>query len=135
MTTALAKSAQIHWRDVLPVHPAADLFPMMADAELRDLGEDIKRNGMLVPITIQEGEDGIERLLDGRNRLDAMEMAGMPVLEQGELHPITVKVKTIQSVIDAYACVVSANIRRRHLTPKQKAALIVTLLKKQPEKS
>jgi hypothetical protein len=28
------------WRAVLPVHPAADLFPMMSESELRELGED-----------------------------------------------------------------------------------------------
>ena len=31
------------WRDVLKVHPAAELFPLMSDAELKELGEDIKR--------------------------------------------------------------------------------------------
>ena len=29
------------WRDMLEVHPAADLFPMMAPDELKALGEDI----------------------------------------------------------------------------------------------
>jgi hypothetical protein len=39
------------WRDVLKVHPAADLFPMMGEAELRALGEDIKANWLQTPIT------------------------------------------------------------------------------------
>jgi hypothetical protein len=30
------------WRKVLPVHPAAEADPMMTEAELRTLGEDIK---------------------------------------------------------------------------------------------
>jgi hypothetical protein len=30
------------WRDVLPIHPAAELFPLMSPGELRALGEDIK---------------------------------------------------------------------------------------------
>ena len=34
------------WRDHLKVHPAAALFPRMTEAELRELGEDIKRNGL-----------------------------------------------------------------------------------------
>jgi hypothetical protein len=33
-------------RDHLPVHPAADLFPLMSEPELRELGEDIKKNGL-----------------------------------------------------------------------------------------
>src|SRR5215216_2203690 len=39
----------ISWRDVLPVHPAADLFPMMSPEDLRALGEDIKANGLKHP--------------------------------------------------------------------------------------
>ncbi len=38
------------WRDVLRIHPAADLFPMMSPEELRGLGEDIKANGLRVPV-------------------------------------------------------------------------------------
>jgi hypothetical protein len=43
------------WRDVLPVHPAAKMFPLMSEtdpAALKELGEDIKRNGLQVPILI-----------------------------------------------------------------------------------
>lgn len=36
------------WRD--HIHPAADLFPMMSEPELRQLGEDIKKNGLRTPI-------------------------------------------------------------------------------------
>jgi hypothetical protein len=43
------------WRDVLAVHPAADLFPKMTTDELRALGEDIKATGMKVPITTIQG--------------------------------------------------------------------------------
>jgi hypothetical protein len=27
------------WRDVLPIHPAADLFPPIPEAELKELAE------------------------------------------------------------------------------------------------
>jgi hypothetical protein len=33
------------WRDHLPVHPAADLFPMMSELELDELAKDIKDKG------------------------------------------------------------------------------------------
>ena len=50
------------WRDVLPVHPAAEMFPMMNETELRELGEDIKATGLRLPIAIT----GDGKLLDGR---------------------------------------------------------------------
>jgi hypothetical protein len=40
------------WRHVLPVHPAAELFPMMLELELKELGEDIKNNKLKSPIAI-----------------------------------------------------------------------------------
>ena len=65
------------WRDVLPVHPAADLFPMMNKEELLELGNDIKKNGQLACVVLREAEKGAPRLLlDGRNRLDAEEAVG-----------------------------------------------------------
>jgi hypothetical protein len=60
------------WRDSLPVHPAADLFPSMSGAELRELGENIKADGLQSPVIIYDGQ-----LLDGRNRLDAMALVGI----------------------------------------------------------
>ena len=50
------------WRDHLKVHPAADLFPMMSEDELRELGEDIRANGLLSPIVIDADDD---TLVDG----------------------------------------------------------------------
>jgi hypothetical protein len=37
------------WRDQYKVHPAADVFPMMSDQELAELGEDIGANGLHNP--------------------------------------------------------------------------------------
>ena len=34
------------WRDKHPVHPAADVFPMMGDVELDAFAADIKANGL-----------------------------------------------------------------------------------------
>ena len=44
-----------NWRSDLSVHPAADLFPLMSEAELRELGEDIKKNGLQSPIIVMSG--------------------------------------------------------------------------------
>src|SRR5262245_18832841 len=66
------------WRDTIKIHPAADLFPMMSDDELVALGEDIKRNGLITPIAIIIENDS-PVLVDGRNRLDAMERAGLEI--------------------------------------------------------
>jgi hypothetical protein len=61
------------WRDILPVHPAAEIFPLMSPDELRALGEDIKKHGLREPVVLfaEEGGGGIYReteqlLLDGR---------------------------------------------------------------------
>ncbi len=73
------------WRDILPVHPAADLFPMLSDAELVTLGADIKARGILNKIVIWNGPGTTEFLLDGRNRLAAAEKAGLLEFDDGRL--------------------------------------------------
>src|SRR5262245_46840410 len=65
------------WRDTLPIHPVAELFPLMSEAELRELGQDIKKNGLTSPIALWRDNGGKISLLDGRNRLDAMGAAGV----------------------------------------------------------
>lgn len=57
----------------LEVHPVADLFPMLADDELRELADDIKQRGLLQPVVL----DSQGRVLDGRNRLAACRLAGV----------------------------------------------------------
>lgn len=54
------------------VHPAAELFPMIKDAELGLLVEDIVEHGLREPILVYQG-----LILDGRNRLRACEIAGV----------------------------------------------------------
>jgi hypothetical protein len=61
------------WRDHIKVHPAADLFPMMSESELRELGEDIKENGQRVQVVLWKDPSpgGEYWLIDRRNRLAA----------------------------------------------------------------
>jgi hypothetical protein len=137
---------------VLPVHPAAELFPLMSEAELRELGEDIKTNGLKSPIVLwSPGTKSRKQsepvyLLDGRNRLDAMELAGLETVDDerlsidadldgvadaaGDRHT-----KQIYGHVDPYTYALSANIHRRHLTAEQKRDLIAKVLKARPEQS
>ena len=84
--TDSASSTEINpapsWRDFLPVHPAANLFPLMSPEELRKLGEDIDKNGLKLPIALWRapGSEAPAQLLDGRNRLDAIEAAIGPIV-------------------------------------------------------
>jgi ParB-like chromosome segregation protein Spo0J len=56
-----------------PVHPIADLFPMMTDEELANLAADIKANGLIHPLVVDK--NGL--LIDGRNRDKACQLAGI----------------------------------------------------------
>jgi len=95
----------------LQTHPIADLIPSMTDEEYRGLLEDIKVNGLIDPIYLFEG-----KILDGRHRYRAcLELETQPRFEeyQGD-SPV--------------AFVISRNLKRRHLTESQRAALAVELL-------
>ena len=54
---------------MLENHPAAEMFPLMSPDELRELADDIQKNGLLEsPKLARDKETGEETLLDGRNR-------------------------------------------------------------------
>jgi hypothetical protein len=134
------------------VHPAAELFPPMTADELRELGEDIRENGMTSPIVLWVPDDAKKvLLLDGRNRLDALELVGIPIgfnrkewcegVPTSRGVPISwgvgrsIDVKYLKAPRDPYDYVLSANIHRRHLTAEQKREIVAKILKAQPEKS
>lgn len=87
------------------VHPAAELFPLMSADELAALAADIKANGLRQPIVL----DGDGRLVDGRNRLRACEIA--------RVKPEFVSVNGD----DPVSLVVSLNVKRRNLSQSQRA--------------
>jgi len=144
--------ARGHWRYRIKVHPAADLFPMSSDIELKELGEDIDKNGLHHPLVFWTPLDlaklgarpetrarrlsGNLLLLDGRNRLEAMQRHLRTDDERLEaaLDEYTL-LSGSYGLNNPYAYVISANLRRRHLTPAQRRELIGKLLKATPEKS
>ncbi len=87
-------------------HPLAKLFPLMSKAEIDELAEDIKVNGLTYPIVLYEG-----KILDGRNRYLACQKAG--VTPEFSEYPGN---EPIQFVL-------SLNLKRRHLTTQQRAEI------------
>jgi hypothetical protein len=124
-TTTNIKSS---WREVLPIHPAAMLLPRMTDTELKELGVDIGANGLQIGVIIRLDENGREELLDGVSRLDAMVLAGIEVVKDGEFNRDQVLHQFVGGNVDPYHFVLSVNLHRRHLTNEQKTELIGKLL-------
>ncbi len=130
------------WRDsYLKVHPSADAFPMMDDDELAKLGEDIKKNGLREPIKLMRvsgarpypgilgATEQEEMLLDGRNRLEAMERVGINVLESCAVKFEYVNGHRGPFDFDAVSYIISVNAHRRHLTKAKLADYIVDAVK------
>jgi ParB-like chromosome segregation protein Spo0J len=91
-------------------HPIADVWPMMDEAKLHELAEDIRKNGQLVPVWLYE-----DKILDGRNRWAACKIAG-------------VEPKTKEYTGDEpTAFAVSLNDRRRHMNKGALAAVAAEL--------
>jgi N6-adenosine-specific RNA methylase IME4 len=96
----------------LKFHPLANLFPMLGDAELDDLGEDIRANGQVETVKLHRG-----LVLDGRNRYTACARKNLGV--RTELFE--------GSDREALAWVISKNLKRRHLTESQRAMVAAKL--------
>jgi hypothetical protein len=132
------------WRDVLPIHPAAEAFPRMTESDFRMLVEDIKEHGLNVPVALlQNSRDGSTLLLDGISRLDALESIGVQLVRKGRLiesydhdrKRFQIAAILFDTECDPSAVVLSLNAHRRHLTLEQKREIIGKLLKASPEKS
>jgi hypothetical protein len=136
----------------------------MSDDDLKELANDIKANGLKHPIAVTsvlDADGGIVSyrnklgrrretwILDGCNRLDAIELAGFDPIDPeagtlkaglglpGELIPPDEQTCFINvpAGADKQAYVAAANIHRRHLTAELKRDLIAKLLIDNPEKS
>lgn len=96
-------------------HPVAELFPWLGEDELDDLADDIATNGLRQKII--KLADG--RLADGRNRELACQIAGV------EPQYLTLPAGTPDERI--VKSIISANLKRRHLTASQKAMVAASI--------
>lgn len=98
--------------NLLEFHPISEIFPMMAENDIADLGRDMQEHGQREPVILHT--DG--RILDGRNRYRACQMF--------QLEP---KVSQWDGKGDPVAFVISLNLRRRHLNESQRAMVAAKL--------
>lgn len=147
----MISSSPLSWRSRLSIHPACKCFPALDETTLGELAADLQQHGLRNPIVFWGGNEAPEEadsraddeaakcqgrlpLLDGRNRLDGCAAAGL-LTEQG-LTAILAAAEIRYG--DPVAYVVSANLRRRHLTESQRAmvaAKIATLGEGRPSKT
>jgi hypothetical protein len=122
------------WRDHLAVHPACEKLPAMMPDALLDLSSDIRANGLQEKIKVIR--DGVSyAVLDGRSRLDALEMIGpIQVFDGNTPNGHFFEMIELEGR-DPLTFVLSLNVHRRHLTAKQKRDLIAEVLKARPELS
>jgi hypothetical protein len=140
-------SGPFAWRKYLKVHPAADKVPMMSQHDLVEMADDIKANGLRAGITIlgkrpDRPGQGLPVLIDGRNRLEAMALAGL-LAANNEGH-LCIRVEDERGLRlitynyregDPDKLVASLNVYRRHLRPETKREVIARLLETDPTKS
>jgi hypothetical protein len=115
---------------------------MSAD-RLRELGKDIVENGLNLPIELWRAHPkGEAELLDGRNRLDAIEVVtgkpleiGGPSLMAGDFLATDKVIELDGRCVDPYARVVSLNILRRDLKAEDRQNALINLIARTPEKS
>jgi len=94
-------------------HKYADLYPLASEEELSRLTEDIKKRGLVNPITLHEGQ-----ILDGRNRYIACQSA--KVKPHFQNWDCIVK-SWANGEKDVLLWVISLNSHRRHLSTSQLA--------------
>src|SRR5207249_2882923 len=117
------------------------------------LGKDINANSLRVPITLwtptrpdpsTRGRTGRPKetfLLDGRNRLEAVERAITDPEKRAEAIEVALNfgrggsANLLYGDTDPWAYVISANLHRRHLDRAQKRELIAKLLATSPARS
>ncbi len=95
----------------MKIHKLAKYFPLLEGEEFDALVDDIKQHGQLEPIVTVNDE-----ILDGVNRYNACVFLGMECLMKA------------YDGDDPLSYVISANIKRRHMTESQRAMLATEIL-------
>jgi ParB-like chromosome segregation protein Spo0J len=88
------------------MHPACAAWPPMPACDIEKLAADIKANGLRQPVILHE-----DKILDGRNRALACEMAGVDLKTE------------VYAGTDPVGFVVSMNLHRRHLKESQRSMI------------
>jgi hypothetical protein len=100
-------------------HPLSEMFPLIEGEDFNALVEDIGQRGLLNPIILYRG-----KILDGRNRYLAAKEAKYPFCDRD--------FKDLADGVDPEAFVISVNMKRRHLSTKQKREFIAKLIEGKP---
>jgi len=97
----------------LTLHPLAHAIPRMTEKEFAELADDVKTNGVKLPITVMGG-----KVIDGRHRLAVAAALKLPVRTE----------EFSGSEDDARRHIVSLNLIRRHLTMAQRTLIVRQVL-------
>ena len=97
-------------------HEYANKFRLMNKEEKEQLKEDIKKYNLLNPIFLFEN-----KILDGRNRYN--------ICKELEIEPKYIQFKGSKE--DAFYFVISQNLKRRHLSPPEKADILLIQLEQE----
>lgn len=98
----------------LEIHELSSIFPEINDADYDALVESIEQIGQREPIDVWRGQ-----IVDGRHRYYAC--------QQLEIEPIINTLPDNLSERDVFEIIIAKNLRRRHLTASQRAAMAATL--------
>ena len=94
------------------IHDVANIFPMIVDAEFKELADDIRQHGLHEPIWLHDG-----KIIDGRNRYKACVEVGVdPEFREWDGDGSLVEF------------VISLNLHRRHLTSSQRSMVALDIL-------
>ena len=128
-TDSTAPQAQ-SWRDILQIHPAADLFPRMSPDELRGARRGHHQERAQVVRSCCGRTDKSPACncstaaigsMRSRSRPPVRSIVGPPSVMAGKDFLAVNKVIVLDRSVDPYAYVISANIHRRHLDRRAEA--------------
>ncbi len=106
------------------VHPAAELFPLLEGQEFDRLVDSIREHGVQTPVMFSWDADEKPVLLDGRNRLRAVNR----LKEQGITVPVPVRSFDYRrDGITEVEWIEAQNIDRRHLNDDARVMLVAQL--------